>query len=47
MQDHKLLEINKDLHKQLKALSKEKKIPIKYLVEEAIKNLLDMNKESA
>lgn len=37
--------IEKQQHKELKKLSKEKRIPIKYLVKEAIENFIEMQDE--
>ncbi len=40
-----MIEISIPLHKQLRALHEKSKVPIKYLVEEAIKAFVELNKE--
>lgn len=42
---YKLLEVEVSQHRELKNLSKEKKIPIKYLVKEALKAFLELQIE--
>ena len=41
----KHLEVSESTHKEIKKLSKEKRMPIKYLVEEALRDFLESQKQ--